>query len=231
MNSIFTRLSTNTNGARDAIEEMGISFYTSTGDAREFGDVLGDLRAATQGMTREQKMNFANTVAGQRAQAGFFDFPLGKPGRFHKGLRPVADIVQVDAVPVRRGLNSSVLIYGGSSELVRCLEGFALHDPALFGLPAAPLVDGGQTLRPFLVEVAPHGLDLILRQTAAARGAVLLPGVKLHVRGLPVLRQAASLNSWPSRSLASCRTASSRLSTAPAPSFPGPCVDRRLPAF
>ena len=71
LNSIFTRLSTNTNGARDAIEEMGISFYTSTGDAREFGDVLGDLRAATQGMTREQKMNFANTVAGQRAQAGF----------------------------------------------------------------------------------------------------------------------------------------------------------------
>lgn len=71
LNSIFTRLSTNTNGARDAIEEMGISFYTSTGDAREFGDVLSDLRAATQGMTREQKMNFANTVAGQRAQAGF----------------------------------------------------------------------------------------------------------------------------------------------------------------
>ena len=64
----------------------------------------------------------------------FFDFPLGKPGRFHKGLRPVADIVQVDAVPVRRGLNSSVLIYGGSSELVRCLEGFALHDPALFSV-------------------------------------------------------------------------------------------------
>jgi len=70
LNSIFTRLSTNTNGARDAIEEMGISFYTSTGDARAFGDVLGDLREATKGMTKEQKMNFANTVAGQRAQAG-----------------------------------------------------------------------------------------------------------------------------------------------------------------
>ena len=71
LNSIFTRLGTNTNGARDAIEEMGISFYTSTGDAREFGDVLGELRAATRNMTQEQKINFANTVAGQRAQAGF----------------------------------------------------------------------------------------------------------------------------------------------------------------
>ena len=71
LNSIFTRLGTNTNGARDAIEEMGISFYTSTGEARDFGDVLGELRTATRNMTQEQKINFANTVAGQRAQAGF----------------------------------------------------------------------------------------------------------------------------------------------------------------
>lgn len=51
LNSIFTRLGTNTNGARDAIEEMGISFYTSTGEARDFGDVLGELRTATRNMT------------------------------------------------------------------------------------------------------------------------------------------------------------------------------------
>lgn len=70
LNSIFTRLSTNTNGARDAIEAMGIGFYTSSGDATAFGDVLSDLREATKGMTKEQKMNFVNTVAGQRAQAG-----------------------------------------------------------------------------------------------------------------------------------------------------------------
>lgn len=70
LNSIFTRLGTNTNGARDAIEELGISFYKSDGSARAYGDVLKDLRAATKNMTQEQKINFANTVAGQRAQAG-----------------------------------------------------------------------------------------------------------------------------------------------------------------
>lgn len=70
LNSIFTRLSTNTNGARDAIEALGISFYNSDGSARSYGNVLSDLRVATKNMTQEQKINFANTVAGQRAQAG-----------------------------------------------------------------------------------------------------------------------------------------------------------------
>ena len=70
LNSIFTRLGTNTNGARDAIEDLGISFYKSDGSARAYGDVLRDLRVATKNMTQEQKINFANTVAGQRAQAG-----------------------------------------------------------------------------------------------------------------------------------------------------------------
>jgi TP901 family phage tail tape measure protein len=70
LNSIFTRLGTNTNGARDAIEDLGISFYKSDGSARAYGDVLRELRAATKNMTQEQKINFANTVAGQRAQAG-----------------------------------------------------------------------------------------------------------------------------------------------------------------
>lgn len=70
LNSIFTRLATDTNGARKAVEALGIGFYNSDGSARDFGSVLKDLRIATKNMTQEQKTNFANTVAGQRAQAG-----------------------------------------------------------------------------------------------------------------------------------------------------------------
>ncbi len=91
LNSIFTRLATNTNGARDAIEEMGISFYTSTGDARAFGDILGELRTATQGMTKEQKMNFANTVAGQRAQAGLLAMLNATEEDYHKLTEAIED--------------------------------------------------------------------------------------------------------------------------------------------
>lgn len=70
LNSIYTRLSTNTSHARDAIEELGIKFYKVDGSARPWGKVLDELRTKTANMTKEEKINFANRVAGQRAQAG-----------------------------------------------------------------------------------------------------------------------------------------------------------------
>lgn len=70
LSSIITRLGTNTSGARDAIEELGVGFYNADGSARPLGDVLKDLSDATSGMTVEQKANFASTVAGAEAQKG-----------------------------------------------------------------------------------------------------------------------------------------------------------------
>lgn len=70
LNSIMTRLSTNTNGARDAIEELGVAFFNEDGSARSLTDVMMELREATADMTTEQKANFANTVAGMEAQKG-----------------------------------------------------------------------------------------------------------------------------------------------------------------
>lgn len=70
LNSIFTRLSTNTNGAADAMSDLGIEFFTSEGNARDLSDVMGELRKATAGMTAEQKSQLANTIAGTQAQKG-----------------------------------------------------------------------------------------------------------------------------------------------------------------
>ena len=84
LNNIFTRLSVNTNGARDAIESLGISFFDSTGTARPFADVLGELRVATAGYTDEQKTNIANAIAGQRAQAGLLAMLNATSGDYYK---------------------------------------------------------------------------------------------------------------------------------------------------
>lgn len=70
LNSIFTRLSTNTNGAADAMSDLGVEFFTSEGNARDLSDVMGELRNATAGMTTEQKSQLANTIAGTEAQKG-----------------------------------------------------------------------------------------------------------------------------------------------------------------
>ncbi len=70
LNSIFTRLSTNTSGAADAMQELGIAFFTSEGNARDLSDVMGELRTATAKMNAEQKSQLANTIAGTEAQKG-----------------------------------------------------------------------------------------------------------------------------------------------------------------
>ena len=70
LNSMLTRLSTNSSGAADAIKALGVEYYNADGSARSLGDVLGELRRATVGMTAAQKSELANTVAGMEAQKG-----------------------------------------------------------------------------------------------------------------------------------------------------------------
>lgn len=68
--SIITRLGTNTRGARNKLEELGVSFYNADGTARPLSEVLTGLCDATANMTVEQKANIASQIAGQEAQKG-----------------------------------------------------------------------------------------------------------------------------------------------------------------
>lgn len=70
LNSIFTRLSTNTSGAADALSDLGIAFYDSSGNANDLSDIIDQLRLKTANMNDEQKTALANTVAGMEAQKG-----------------------------------------------------------------------------------------------------------------------------------------------------------------
>ncbi len=71
LNSVFTRLSTNVNGAADALNDLGIAYFNTDGSARAFGNIIQELRDATADYTDEQKANLANTVAGADAQKEF----------------------------------------------------------------------------------------------------------------------------------------------------------------
>ena len=73
LRSIISRLATNTSKARDAIEDLGISFFGADGIAGTADDttgVLDELRAAMAGMNDEQKSTIEKSVAGQRGLAG-----------------------------------------------------------------------------------------------------------------------------------------------------------------
>lgn len=70
MSTIFTRLSTDTNGARKAIEDLGIEFFNSEGKANDLSLVMKELREKTADYSNEQKVTLANTIAGAEAQKG-----------------------------------------------------------------------------------------------------------------------------------------------------------------
>ncbi len=71
LNNIFTRLATNTNGAADAVKELGIDIFDSKGKAIPFVDVMEKLRKATADFTDEQKAAFGYKVAGTYGEKGF----------------------------------------------------------------------------------------------------------------------------------------------------------------
>lgn len=78
LRAVITRLSTDAGASSEKLgalgtltEELGVQFYNADGSARDFGDVLMDTRKAWQGLTAEEQINYASTIAGQEAIAGW----------------------------------------------------------------------------------------------------------------------------------------------------------------
>lgn len=78
LRSLLTRLSTNAGasanslGALDILtQRLGVSFYDSSGNARDLSDGLVETRAAWAGLNVEEQVNYAKKMAGQEAMTGF----------------------------------------------------------------------------------------------------------------------------------------------------------------
>lgn len=84
LRAILQRLSTNTNGARDVIEDLGIEVFDSEGKMRDFGDVIADMRVKFADLTDEQKTSIAKTVAGTTAMSGFLAIVNSSDEDFNK---------------------------------------------------------------------------------------------------------------------------------------------------
>ena len=120
LNQIFTRLSTNTNGARDAISALGIEFYNTDGSARDWLDVMTELRTATADYTDEQKANLANTVAGTSAQKGLLAI-LNATDDSYNGL--VTSIYNADGAAQSMADTMMDNLYGSITLFQSALEG------------------------------------------------------------------------------------------------------------
>ncbi len=135
LNSIFTRLSTNTNGAADAMSDLGIAFFTSEGNARDLSDVMDELRDATADMTAEQKSQLANTIAGMEAQKGLLAILNASAEDYHK----LADAIN-NADGAAAGMSETMLdnLQGSITLLQSAADGVKIS----FGERLSPYIKG-----------------------------------------------------------------------------------------
>lgn len=78
LRTIITRLSTDAGASSTQLgalgvltEKLGVAFYNTDGSARELNAVVADSRAAWAGLSKEQQINYAKTIAGQEAMSGW----------------------------------------------------------------------------------------------------------------------------------------------------------------
>lgn len=64
LSAAMKNLYTPTNQAKTALDELGVAAYTSTGEARDFNEVVNELDAALSGYTEEQQAAYKQTIFG-----------------------------------------------------------------------------------------------------------------------------------------------------------------------
>lgn len=77
LNSILTRIATNTNGAADKLKEYGVEVYDAEGKMNSISSILNGVADAWGYLSQEEQATLAKTVAGVRQYSKFQTIMLG----------------------------------------------------------------------------------------------------------------------------------------------------------
>ncbi|MDE6838516.1 MAG: phage tail tape measure protein, partial [Acutalibacter sp.] len=91
LRSIITRLSTDAGASSKSLgalgvltQQLGVEFYNTDGTARSLNDVIMDSREAWSGLSEEQQVSYAKTIAGQEAMSAWLALMNAAPGDVEK---------------------------------------------------------------------------------------------------------------------------------------------------
>ena len=71
LRNILSRLGTDTGNARTNLEALGVTVFDSEGKMRDFGDIIMESREAWKGLTDEEQLFYAKSIAGQYGMNGW----------------------------------------------------------------------------------------------------------------------------------------------------------------
>lgn len=91
LRSIISRLSTDAGASSRKLgalgtltQKLGVQFYKADGSARALNDILVDSRSAWQGLSKQQQINYAKTIAGEEAMSGWLALMNAAPSDIEK---------------------------------------------------------------------------------------------------------------------------------------------------
>lgn len=190
LNALFTRLATNTSGAADAISELGIEFFNADGSARDFGDVMLELREATAKMTSEQKTQLAYTVAGTEASKGFLAIINASSGDFDKLTEAIQN---ADGAAERMSETMVDNLTGDLTLASSALEGLKL---AAYDCIEEPFRKAAKSATEALNDLTAQATDGKLKNSledfGKSAGELLSKLAKLAAEALPAVIRAAA---------------------------------------
>lgn len=198
LRSIFVRLASNAGasknqlGALDVLtQELGVAFYDASGKTRPFIDVLNDARVAWQGLSQEEQVNYANTIAGQRAMAGWLALMNTTPEKFNQ----VTDAIKNSSGTAQRvATEMTDNVEGDVKRLKSKVEGAQIDLSKAFEPETRGVLEGLQGTVDVLQYIADHSTEFktalvtvaagVTTFIAATQGATIVTTLTAALQGL-----------------------------------------------
>ena len=186
LGSIFTRLSTDAGASSESLgalgtltQQLGVEFYNTDGSTRDFIAVLMDSREAWKGLTEEEQLNCAATIAGQDAMTGWLSMMTAAPEDVEKlasSLKNADGTAQAMAKTMEDNLAGDITKFHSALEGAKILlsDGLTpeLRDFVQFGANAVSALSSAFT---------DGGLDGLMNSL----GGVIADGLNMVVSKIP----------------------------------------------
>ena len=142
LNTVLTRLMTNTKDCATELKKYGVSIYDSNGQMKSMSSILDGITNAFAGLNQEEQANLAKIIAGQNQYTAFLTILSGLSDEAKKGGQSFGDyasqLEKCDGTAAKMSATMQDNLNGRMKELSSAAEGFG---NAVYNYVKGPLSD------------------------------------------------------------------------------------------
>lgn len=142
LNTVLTRLMTNTKNCATELKKYGVSIYDSNGQMKSMSSILEGITNAFAGLNQEEQANLAKIIAGQNQYTAFLTILQGLSDEAKKGGQSFGDyasqLEKCDGTAAKMSATMQDNLRGRMKEFSSAAEGFG---NAVYNYVKGPLSD------------------------------------------------------------------------------------------